>query len=207
MSSPHGGSAPGVGVKEPVSCVYGADRVNEGPDQAVPAGAPDTFSALAAHAARPARAHEADMSDLRPPEPGGGSYSGRVSPVSPELFLASAGDVPPPLTVTRILTAWTVDPWLAAIIAVIGGVYLYGVSTLTRRGDKWPIGRTVAFVGGGLGTMAVATMSSLGTYDDTLISVHMIQHMILSMVTPVLLCLGAPVTLALRTLPVLWRKR
>jgi len=53
----------------------------------------------------------------------------------------------------------------------------------------------------------VATMSALGTYDDTLISVHMIQHMILSMVTPVFLCLGAPVTLALRVLPLVWRKR
>lgn len=135
-----------------------------------------------------------------------------MSPLSPDLFLAAGasaagGDVPPALTGTRILTAWTVDPWLAAIIVVIGGVYLYGVSMLTRRGDKWPVGRTVAFVGGGLGTMVIATMSCLGTYDDTLMSVHMIQHMILSMVTPVFLCLGAPVTLALRTLPVVWRKR
>ncbi|NUR26520.1 MAG: cytochrome c oxidase assembly protein [Catenulispora sp.] len=123
-------------------------------------------------------------------------------------FAASdGGDVPPPLTGARILTAWSVDPWLAAVIVAIGGLYLYGVSTLTRRGDKWPVGRTVAFVGGGLGTMTVATMSSLGTYDDTLMSVHMIQHMILSMVTPVFMCLGAPVTLALRVLPVKWRKR
>ncbi|MFD0637636.1 cytochrome c oxidase assembly protein [Catenulispora yoronensis] len=98
------------------------------------------------------------------------------------------------------------DPWLAAVIVAIGGLYLYGVSTLTRRGDKWPIGRTVAFVAGGLGTMVIATMSCLGTYDDTLMSVHMIQHMILSMVTPVFLCLGAPVTLALRTLPLRGRK-
>jgi putative copper resistance protein D len=93
------------------------------------------------------------------------------------------------------------------VIVALGGLYLYGVSTLTRRGDKWPPLRTAAFVGGGLGTMTIATMSSLGTYDDTLMSVHMIQHMVLSMVTPVFLCLGAPVTLALRVLPVKWRKR
>lgn len=130
-----------------------------------------------------------------------------MSPLSADLFAAGDGTVPPALTVTRIFTAWSVDPWLAAVIVAVGGLYLYGVSTLTRRGDKWPIGRTVAFVGGGLGTMAVATMSALGTYDDTLISVHMIQHMILSMVTPVFLCLGAPVTLALRVLPLVWRKR
>ena len=53
----------------------------------------------------------------------------------------------------------------------------------------------------------IATMSVLGTYDDTLLSVHMIQHMVLSMVVPVFLCLGAPVTLALRTLPLVWRQR
>ncbi|MFL6115505.1 MAG: cytochrome c oxidase assembly protein [Catenulispora sp.] len=130
-----------------------------------------------------------------------------MSPLSTDLFAAGGADVPPALTVTRIFTAWSVDPWLAAVIVAVGGLYLYGVSTLTRRGDKWPIGRTVAFIGGGLGTMAVATMSVLGTYDDTLISVHMIQHMILSMVTPVFLCLGAPVTLALRVLPLVWRRR
>ena len=44
-------------------------------------------------------------------------------------------------------------------------------------------------------------MSGLGTYDETLFSVHMVQHMMLSMVAPVFLALGAPVTLALRTLP------
>ena len=74
-----------------------------------------------------------------------------MSPLPADLFAASGGDVPPPLTGARILTAWSVDPWLAAVIVAIGGLYLYGVSTLTRRGDKWPIGRTAAFVGGGLG--------------------------------------------------------
>ena len=123
------------------------------------------------------------------------------------LFAATGGDVPPPLTAARVFTAWTVDPWLAAVIVAVGGVYLYGVSALRRRGDAWPVGRTIAFVGGGLGSMAVAGMSSLGTYDDTLLSMHMIQHMVLSMVAPVFLCLGAPVTLALRTLPLVWRKR
>jgi cytochrome c oxidase assembly factor CtaG len=47
----------------------------------------------------------------------------------------------------------------------------------------------------------LATMSGLGAYDTVLFSVHVVQHMILSMVTPLFLALGAPVTLALRTLP------
>ena len=64
-----------------------------------------------------------------------------------------------------------------------------------------PSGRTFAFVGLGLGSAVIATQSALGTYDTVLISVHMAQHMILSMLTPLAMALGAPVTLALRTLP------
>ena len=53
----------------------------------------------------------------------------------------------------------------------------------------------------GLGSFVFATSSGLGAYDTTLLSVHMVQHMVLSMVVPLALALGAPVTLALRTLP------
>ena len=49
--------------------------------------------------------------------------------------------------------------------------------------------------------MAVALCSGLAAYDDDLFGAHMVQHMLLSMVAPVFLALGAPVTLALRTLP------
>ena len=59
----------------------------------------------------------------------------------------------------------------------------------------------IAFVPVGMGAFYFATASGLGTYDLTLLSVHMVQHMILSMLVPMALALGAPVTLALRTLP------
>src|SRR4051794_41594153 len=68
------------------------------------------------------------------------------------------------------------------------------------RGDGWPAGRTVAFLLGGLGSVAAVTVTGIEAYDTTLLSVHMIQHMVLSMVGPIFLALGAPVTLALRTL-------
>src|SRR4051794_27124758 len=57
------------------------------------------------------------------------------------------------------------------------------------------------FVGVGMGSFYVATSSGLAAYDTTLLSVHMVQHMVLSMLVPLALALGAPVTLALRTLP------
>ncbi|QWC86752.1 cytochrome c oxidase assembly protein [Nocardioidaceae bacterium] len=107
----------------------------------------------------------------------------------------------PPLEGARWLTGWTVEPWVVLGVALVGGLYLLGVRRLRARGDRWPLGRSAAFVLGGLGLFVVATMSSLATYDTTLLSVHMIQHMILSMAVPIFLALGAPVTLALRTLP------
>ena len=72
---------------------------------------------------------------------------------------------------------------------------------LHERGDRWPLGRTLSFVVAGMGALFFATSSGLGAYDTTLLSVHMVQHMVLSMVVPLFLALGAPVTLMLRTLP------
>jgi putative copper resistance protein D len=46
------------------------------------------------------------------------------------------------------------------LVLVLGGLYLFGVSRLRARGDRWSTGRTLSFVGGGLGTVAVATMST-----------------------------------------------
>lgn len=90
---------------------------------------------------------------------------------------------------------------MALGIAIVGGLYVSGLVALHRRGDRWPVGRSVSFLLGGLGSIGLATMSALGTYDTVLLSVHMVQHMVLMMVAPMFLALGAPLTLALRTLP------
>ncbi|WP_235529499.1 cytochrome c oxidase assembly protein [Nocardioides sp. Soil774] len=112
-----------------------------------------------------------------------------------------ASETLPRFTVGRVFTDWGIDavPFVVTVWAV--GLYLLGVSVMHRRGDRWPVGRTLSFVGLGMGAFAFATMSGLGRYDTTLLSVHMVQHMLLSMVVPLALALGAPVTLALRTLP------
>ena len=107
----------------------------------------------------------------------------------------------PDYTFWTTFTGWSFQPVPIVMTAWIAGLYLWGVMTLRRRGDRWPVGRTIAFVPVGLGCFFFATSSGLGTYDDTLISVHMVQHMVLSMLVPMTLALGAPVTLALRTLP------
>ena len=78
--------------------------------------------------------------------------------------------------------------------------YAAGVVRLQRRGVRWPPGRTAAFTAG-LATVLLVTGTGIGGYGMRLFSVHMAQHMVLSMLSPVLLLLGAPITLALRTLP------
>ena len=119
------------------------------------------------------------------------------------LSLVSATDLEtlPRFTLGRVFTDWGIDPIPFVVTVWAMGLYLLGVRVLRRRGDRWPVGRTLAFVVLGMGSFFFATASGLGRYDTTLLSVHMVQHMILSMVVPLALALGAPVTLALRTLP------
>jgi putative copper resistance protein D len=117
-----------------------------------------------------------------------------------------AYDGPPALTVSTAFSQWQPDPYLACGIGIVALLYLAGVVRMHRRGDGWSWLRTLSFLVGGLGIITLATMSALGAYDDTLFTDHMIQHMLLSMVSPVFLALGAPVTLALRTLKPLPRK-
>jgi putative copper resistance protein D len=120
---------------------------------------------------------------------------------------ASGYDGPPALTWARTVTAW--EPRLTVIVALVGtaALYLWAARRLRRRGDAWSVGRDIAFVVGGLGTIALATLGWMGVYDDTLFWAHMAQHMTLSMVAPIFLALGAPVTLALRTLRPAGRRR
>jgi cytochrome c oxidase assembly factor CtaG len=107
----------------------------------------------------------------------------------------------PEFTLGRVFTETSLEPVPFILTVWVAGLYLLGVVALHRRGDRWPVGRTVAFVPVGMGLFWFATSSGLAAYDTTLLSVHMVQHMVLSMLVPVALALGAPVTLALRTLP------
>ena len=106
----------------------------------------------------------------------------------------------PEFTLGRVFTETSLEPVPFVLTVWIAGLYLLGVVVLHRRGDHWPVGRTCSFVVG-MGLFWWATSSGLAAYDTTLLSVHMVQHMVLSMLVPLALALGAPITLALRTLP------
>ena len=105
-------------------------------------------------------------------------------------------DVPAP-TVGRLLLGWSLNPTVAIPLLVAAILYLRGRRRLTLGGVRWPRSRTACFLAG-LAAIAVALMSPLEAYDTVLFSVHVVQHMVLTMVAGPLLALGAPVTLALR---------
>ena len=109
-------------------------------------------------------------------------------------------DLAGPPTVGRILFDWRFDLLFGTAAVVLGILYLVGVDRLRRRGDAWPTGRTAAWVLGCL-LLLLTTSSGIGRYMPAMFSMHMIAHMLLSMLVPILLVLGAPVTLALRALP------
>lgn len=109
-------------------------------------------------------------------------------------------DLAGPPTAARLLFDWRFDLVFGTAALVFAVVYLAGVRRLRRRGDPWPVGRSVAWLLGCL-LLLVTTSSGIGRYMPAMFSVHMIAHMLLSMLVPILLVLGAPVTLALRALP------
>ncbi|MFJ4167711.1 cytochrome c oxidase assembly protein [Microbacterium sp. NPDC089698] len=114
-----------------------------------------------------------------------------------EILTGSA--LPPELTPIRWITAWNID--LIWATAAVFGIVLYavGVLRLRKRGDSWPIHRTIFWILGLLGLVWV-TGGAINAYQETLFSVHMLGHMMLSMAIPLLLVAGAPVTLALRAI-------
>lgn len=108
--------------------------------------------------------------------------------------------MPPPLTPENLLRLWLPDPVFITAGLVAAGAYLAAVWRLHRRGDRWPLSRTVPFLAG-CAVLLLATTSGLARYGPVLFSVHMVQHLLLTMIVPMLLVLGGPVTLALRALP------
>ncbi len=94
------------------------------------------------------------------------------------------------------------EPWsVLAVLSIVGTLlYLGAVVRLRSTGVGWPWWRTLSWIAGTASLFAV-TGTWLNGYSMVLFSVHMVQHMVLAMITPLLLLLGAPVTLALRTLP------
>lgn len=105
--------------------------------------------------------------------------------------------LPAELTPMSYLTEWKFDlAW--GLVCAFGIVfYVAGVMRLRGRGDKWPVGRTIAWITGML-FLFYSTNGAFNAYEKYLFSVHMLGHMMFTMLIPLVLVLGAPVTLLLR---------
>lgn len=99
------------------------------------------------------------------------------------------------------LQSWTLRPWLFGALLLTGAVYLRGWLRVRRQmPERFPAWRLAAFQGG-LAVVVVATASPLDAFGGLLLQVHMIQHLLLTMVAPPLVWLGWPATPLLRGLP------
>ncbi|MCV7030808.1 cytochrome c oxidase assembly protein [Mycobacterium sherrisii] len=119
-------------------------------------------------------------------------------PSIPEAEIGYDFDGPP--TLARVLFDWRFDLVFGTAAIVFAALYVAAVLRLRRRGDHWPAGRILAWLLGCL-TLLFVTSSGVGRYMPAMFSMHMAAHMGLSMLVPILLVLGAPVSLALRALP------
>lgn len=118
--------------------------------------------------------------------------------VEPTAAQILTGDpLPREFTVDAWLTAWEIDILWLTVAVFASYLYLYGVWVLGKRGDKWPVARTVSWLAG-MATLIYVTNGAPNVYQDYLFSTHMVAHMILSMAIPVMLVPGAPVTLLSR---------
>lgn len=106
----------------------------------------------------------------------------------------------PSVQLHTLLWGWPIEPSALVALAIQVGVvvaYLAGVRRLAARGRRWSPWRTTAFVAG-MAVVTLAVNSGLAAYDDSVFVVHVVQHILLMSVAPVLLALGAPVTLLLQ---------
>ena len=119
---------------------------------------------------------------------------------SDQVLSLTGISMPDAPNIWRVLGAYVPDSTIIGVLLLMTALYVKGVLVLSKRGDKWPVGRTVAFALGVAG-VDFATSGGLGVYAHFAFSYHMVAHMVLGMIAPIGFVLSAPITLALRTLP------
>ena len=133
------------------------------------------------------------LSNMQPP------LRAESNVLDPGLAIAGIATPPPP-NLWRLISLYDPDALMIGVLITAVALYIKGVVILSRRGDKWPVGRTVAFALG-ISFIDYATSGGLGVYAKFSFEYHMVAHMALGMIAPIGIVLGAPITLALRTLP------
>jgi putative membrane protein len=114
--------------------------------------------------------------------------------------LAHGGVVPTePPTIANLALGWSFEPAILLPLLAAALCWVQFVRRVDRAHPANPVPRrrTVAFLAG-LAAIAAALMSGIERYDTTLFSIHMVQHLLLTLVAAPLIALGAPITTLLR---------
>ncbi|MFC2548340.1 MAG: cytochrome c oxidase assembly protein, partial [Corynebacterium matruchotii] len=119
----------------------------------------------------------------------------RVVDLSP-MALTMGYDLTFEPTVWSVWTIWRFDIMFTTLGIFLTIGYLYGLYRLKQLGEAWPWQRTFWWLLGSI-TLALAMSSGIGLYMPAMFSMHMVAHMMLSMVIPVFLVLGAPLQMIL----------
>ena len=126
--------------------------------------------------------------------------AGLLSPDPTTVYELSGYPDPGPPPANAWLNVWHTD-WLWVAVALLAvGLYVRWVLRLRRRGDRWPMWQTLLWVLG-WALFVYAMCGAPGVYGRIMFSWHMVMHMTIAMIVPLLLVPAAPITLALRALP------
>lgn len=123
----------------------------------------------------------------------------QVKVTTTPAYILTGEPLPPEITFARYFTVWRFDLLWMLVVAFLAFFYLAGVWRLHKRGDRWPWYRTVLWIAG-LALLFYVTNGGVNAYEKYLFSAHMLGHMVLGMMIPVLLAPAAPITLALRAI-------
>lgn len=105
--------------------------------------------------------------------------------------------LPPQPSFGRYFSQWSIDPLWIAIAVGLSIAYIVAFINLRRRGDRWPVLRLISWL---VGMIFLVYVTSAGprVYGEVQFSAHMIEHMLLVMVVPLPMVLGAPITMLMR---------
>ncbi len=99
------------------------------------------------------------------------------------------------------LDSWSIPRATVATLLIVAVIYARGFARLhAQMPARFSNGRAAAFMSG-IAVMLVAIASPMTAFDDLLLRVHMIQHLMLMLAAPVLILAGWPAIPMLRGLP------
>jgi len=128
-----------------------------------------------------------------------GAAAGACGLLAVRAAVLAHGDVPPARTLGEVLLAWPLEAHVVLPLVAAAVLYRWAVVRVARAHPGTPVPRWREWSWyAGLAVLFVALASPIAAYDTTLFSVHMVQHLLLTLAAPPLLALAAPITLVLR---------